>query len=83
VPEPDLVAFTDGRVRKRSTGLSSHIDLRAGARRQFLMPGNEAGVQVRFDYAADAQTILACFVDIMLDIALRIRDCGHTLGPII
>ena len=43
-----------------------------------MVPGNDVGVQVRFDHVPDAQAILARVFDIKLDVTLRVDDCGHT-----
>ena len=77
--EPDLVAFADSHMRKRGAGPRAHVDLRARSRRQFVVPGNEVGVQVRFDHVSDAQAVLARFFDVKLDVTLRVHHRGHTV----
>src|SRR5258708_3214367 len=80
LPEPDLVAFADSYVRKRGAGPRADVDLCTGACRQFVVPGKEMGMQVRFKHVRDAQAVLARFIDIKLDVALRVDDRGHSLG---
>ena len=56
--EFDLVAFLCSVVRKRRAGAFTQIDGSAGTGSQFLVAGDEIGVQVGFDDVLDAQPAL-------------------------
>ena len=68
-------------VRKRcervfGLGSRAETDTRTDSIAQLQMPSQEVGVQVGENDVFDAQSHLRGSVEILLDVALRIDDCG-------
>jgi hypothetical protein len=61
------------------TSLRAKDDLRAGACRNFPMTADEVGVQVRLDHVLDLQSLRIRFLDVLINIALRIDNRSITL----
>ena len=55
---------------------SPKIDARSGALRQFMMAGDEIGVQMRFDNVLDLEPFLPGGFEIDVHVALRV-DYGR------
>ncbi len=66
---------------KLNARLFTKDDLRARARRDFLMAANEISVQVRFDYVFDFEPLRRSFFQILIDITLRIDDDCLAIRP--
>ena len=49
---PDFRAIAQRNMRKPGVGMGSDVDLRAGTGGEFLVAGNEVGVQVSFENVA-------------------------------
>ena len=78
--ERNLILIAHRMMRKGCAGAFAQIDLCAGARRQFLMPGDEIGVEVGLNDMRDAQPALARHVQIETDVALRIDYGRYAVG---
>jgi hypothetical protein len=78
--ERNLILIAHRMMRKGCAGAFAQIDLCAGARRQFLMPGDEIRVQMSLNDMRDAQPALARNVEIEADVALRIDYGRYTVG---
>ena len=63
---------------KSNSGLGAKNYLSAGACRQFAMPADKIGVQVSLDHILDPKVLRRGFLDILIDVALRIDDCRLT-----
>ena len=61
-------------MRKLNVRLCAEDDLRAGARRDLLVTADEVGVQVRLDHILDFQSLRVRFLDVFIDITLRIDN---------
>jgi hypothetical protein len=72
--EADDIAVADRKVRKHGAGLGADHDLRSGSSGELAMPANEIGVQVGLDHVLDAKAFARCFVNVLIDIALRIDN---------
>ncbi len=68
-------------MRKSRLSGFADIDGCAGAGGQFLMAGNEVGVQMSFEDVANLQILFLRGFEIDLNIALRIDDDRFALGP--
>ncbi len=77
--EADIVTIVHVDVRERGAGSCPQVDFRAGAIGQLAMPADEVGVEMRFNDVLDGQTLLAGFVDVQGNVALRIDDAGNSL----
>ena len=70
--DPELVAVFGGRVINSRAGFTPEDDLRPRAFGKLAMAADEIGVQMRLDHISDLQPIGFGFVDVLLDVALRI-----------
>src|SRR5689334_9054383 len=59
---------------ERNTGLGAEDDLCASAGRDFLMTADEVGMQVRLNDILDRESLRLRFLDILINIALRIDN---------
>src|SRR6266545_4194727 len=66
-------------VREGRASLVSEDDLRSCTSRQLSMPADEISVQVSLNDVPDFESISFRFIDVLLDVALRINDGGFTL----
>ena len=72
----NFIALMDGNELEFRGRTITEINACSGPGRKFVMAGNEVRMEVRFDYVPDRQPMLFGFVEIDLNIALRIDDCG-------
>src|SRR2546422_8033624 len=63
-------------MRKPDARLLAENDLCAGARGQFAMTADKISMQVSFDNVFDLQIPGGGFLDVLIDIALRVDDCS-------
>src|SRR5882724_1883853 len=75
-----LVAFFDCAMRKPSAGLFAEDDLSASASSEFAMAADEISMQMRFDDVLDLEILRPRFVDVLIDIGLRIDNRGFAVG---
>src|SRR5215475_335321 len=72
--DPELIAVFGGRVIESRAGLTPENDPGPRAPGKLAMAAYEIGVQVRLDHVFDLQPFGFGFVDVLLDVALRIND---------
>src|SRR5262245_26228231 len=72
--DPELVAVFGRRVIDSRSGFTPDDDLRPRALGKLAMAADEFGVQLRLDHVSDLQPFGFGFVDVLLDVALRIDD---------
>src|SRR5215813_8982804 len=65
---------------KSCVGCGADIDGRAGASCEFLVSGNEVGVEVSFENVADPKALLFRRLQIDIDITLRVDDRSFAVG---
>src|SRR5687768_9599131 len=63
-------------MRKGRACVFAKYNLGTRALRQLTMTADEIGVQVRFDYVLNLQPLCLRFIDVLIDIALRIYYCS-------
>jgi hypothetical protein len=81
VAETDLVTIVHGTVREGGAGAVAEHNVRPGACREFPMTAYKIGVQMRFNDVLDLETMGRSFLEILLDIALRIHHSGFAVSP--
>ncbi len=59
-------------MRNRRLSLCAKNDFRSGSSRQLAMTADKIRVQVRFDHVFDLQILRGSFVQVLVDVALRI-----------
>src|SRR6185295_6885531 len=69
----NLVTVFHSPMRKRRARFLTKYDLGAGPGRELAMPADEIRVQVRLDHILDLETLRFSFVNVLIDIALRIN----------
>src|SRR5581483_420761 len=74
--ELNLVLILNGFVRKCGAGFFAEDNFRPSASREFPMTADKIGVKMRFNYVLDLESVCLSFIDILIDIALRIDHCG-------
>src|SRR5262249_10272470 len=72
--DPELVAVLGGRVIDSRAGFTPEDDLRPGAFGKLAMAADEIGGQMRLDHISDLPPFGFSFVDVLLDVALRVGD---------
>src|SRR5207302_7559738 len=81
VSERGRIAVADGAVRKRRAGAVAEVDGGAGLLREFLVSGDEVGVEMGLDDMLDAQAELGRGLQVNGDVALGIDDGRNATGP--
>src|SRR5262245_1223624 len=74
IADPELVAVFGGRAINSRAGFTPEDDLRPSALGKLAMAADEIGVQMRLDHVSDLKPFGFGFVDVLLDVALRIDD---------
>jgi hypothetical protein len=77
LPELKLVSVLDGDVGELRAGAGSNVDTRTGAFRQFMMAGNEIGMQVCFNDVLNLPCVSSRRVQIKINVSLGIDDRGN------
>ena len=80
VAEAEGVAVFDRCVREGSVGVFAEVDAGAGAFGEFVMAGDEVGVEMGLDDVLDLEIFLAGSFDVDVDVTLRVDDGGDALG---
>ena len=70
-----LIAIANRQMWNRGSRFLAENDLRPSARRQLAVPTDKVGVQMCFDYVLNPESVGGSFVDILIDVALRIDHC--------
>jgi hypothetical protein len=78
--ELEGVAFFDGGVGEGGAGVFAEVDAGAGALGEFVVAGDEVGVEMGLDDVLDAETFLAGEVEVEVYIALWVDDGGYAFG---
>ncbi len=77
--DTQLVAFFHCPMRKCCAGFFAENDFRPGSFGQLAMAAHKVSMQVCFDDVLNLQTLRRRFIDVLIDIALRIDDGGFTV----
>ncbi len=67
-------------MRKFRSRFFADIDLGAGTLRQFAVPADEVGMQVRLEDVLDPEVLLGGSFQVNINIALRIDDHADSAG---
>src|SRR2546430_2475168 len=75
----EFVAILHRAVRKRCSGLFAENDLSAGFLSKLAVTADKVCMQVRFDDVLDLQVLRFSFLDVLIDVALRIDNDRFTI----
>jgi hypothetical protein len=76
VADRDLVAIAHSTMGKESACLFAKNNFGARSCCEFTMAADEIRVQVGLNHILDFQTLRGGFINVAVDIALRIHDCS-------
>ena len=80
VAELEGIAFFDRGMGEGGVGVLAEIDAGVGALGEFVVAGDEVGVEMGLDDVLDAETLLAGEVEVEVYIALWVDDGGYAFG---
>ena len=80
LPEANFVAVFHVVMRIERAGFFAHMNRGPGERREFAVPGDEIGVQVRFDDVSDLESLLLRFLYVDFHVALGVDHSRDALG---
>ena len=78
-PDHQFVVVARGSMRKLHAGLFAEDNLSAGPGGQFAMTTHEVCMQMGLNDVFDLEILCGGFLDILIDIALRIDDRGFAI----
>ena len=80
-PEMKFIAVRDDYVREPCAGVRAQVNLCAGSFGQFVVPGDEVGMDVSLDDMPDLPALVCGCGQVNIHVTLRVNNDCHAAGP--